>query len=43
MQELQADDPELAAARRAGPSRVVRERAKRPSYAGGSPALCYVG
>ena len=43
MQELQADDPELAAARRAGPSRVVRERAKRLSYAGGSPALCYVG
>jgi uncharacterized protein (DUF305 family) len=43
MQALQQDNPELAAARRAGPSRAVRERAERLSYAGGSPALCYVG
>ena len=43
MQELEEGDAGLAAARRAGPSPAVRERAKRLSYAGGSPALCYVG
>jgi uncharacterized protein (DUF305 family) len=43
MQELEEGDAGLAAARRAGPSPAVRERAERLSYAGGSPALCYVG
>ncbi len=43
MQELEEGDAGLAAARRAGPTAAVRERAERLSYAGGSPALCYVG
>ena len=43
MQELEEGDAGLAAARRAGPTAAVRERAERLSYAGGTPALCHVG
>jgi uncharacterized protein (DUF305 family) len=41
MQDLQDARPD--AVRLAGPSKTTRERAKRLSYAGGPPLICYVG
>ncbi len=43
MQDLQEEEPSLASAPRAGPSPAAVERAERLSYAGGRPALCFVG